>query len=136
MKKQKKRMSVLPRAVIKNETEGEGEEHSKKCPNFYSMFHQNIKEKRPASPQFLKKHLTLHSTPTDVTNENDFPTKLNSTCSQCTILTDVNISLAKKVESLKHENERYSQEINILKPCSIQYNARRVNQHLKTFFIA
>ena len=51
-------------------------------------------------------------------------------------ITDVNISLAKEVESLKHENERYSQEINILKPCSIQYNARRVNEHLKTFFIA
>ena len=83
------------------------------------------------SPVCLPKAKALHSTPTNVTNENDVPTKLKSTCSQCTILTDVNISLAKEVESLKNENERQNQEINILKPRLIRYNPRRVNQDLK-----
>ena len=71
------------------------------------------------------------SIPANVAVENTVFTEQKSKCSQCTILTDVNISLAKEAENLKYENEKYSQEIKILKPRLIKYNPRRVNQDLK-----
>ena len=75
-------MSVLPRAVMKNETEGGGGGAQQEIPKFLLNVSSEYQRETASFTSISKKHLTLHSTPTDVTNENNFPTKLNSTCSQ------------------------------------------------------
>ena len=74
----------------------------------------------------LPKQKPLYSISLNFTNENDVITKQASKCSQCTILDDVNTSLAKEVENLNHEIKTYIQEINIVKPRLIRYNPQGV----------